>query len=143
VHAEGAFEQVVQFLGDLGVEARIRVFEHDVLLRVAQRAGIQRAAGAGGGEGVDVGPFVRRGPRRRVGPFLLQRAVEGFVGEEVEELRGLLVVLPGVLGDEDVGLEMLAENAEAPSGIWLERDLLGRGARQIRTLDGDVAVFWR
>jgi hypothetical protein len=108
MHTEWAFEQMVQFLGDFGVEARIGVFENHVLFRVAERASIEGAASAGGGEGVDVGPFVGRGAGWRVGPLFLQGSVEGLVGKEVEELRGLLFVLPGILGDEDVGLEMLA-----------------------------------
>lgn len=83
---------MIQFLGDLSVEARICVFENHVLFRVAERASIEGAAGAGGGEGVNVGPFVGRGAGWRVGPLFLQGGVEGLVGKEVEELRGLLII---------------------------------------------------
>lgn len=38
VHDEGGLEQMVELLGDLDVEARVRVLEHDILLGLEQRA---------------------------------------------------------------------------------------------------------
>ena len=72
---------MVEFLGDLDIEARVRVFEDDVLLRLEQRAGVEPLARAALGERVDVGPFrCARAARGRV-PFLAQALVERLVGE--------------------------------------------------------------
>ncbi|KAI4150111.1 MAG: hypothetical protein LQ340_004257, partial [Diploschistes diacapsis] len=104
VHDKRALEQVYQLLADLDVQPRIRVLEHDVLLGLQQRLGVQRAADARLGQRVDVGPLAgTRAAGGRV-PFLAQGLGERFVGDEGEQggdAGG--VVGPGVLGVQDVG----------------------------------------
>lgn len=122
VHDERALEQVVQLLGDLDVEARVRVLEHDVLLGLEQGAAVQVPRRlARPRHRVDVAPLQRARPPRRRLPLAAQRRVEVLVREQREEAlrprcRGRLVVVvvvfvrdgvgEGVLRLEDGGLEV-------------------------------------
>ena len=92
---------------DLDVEARVRILEHNVLLGFQQRLAVEGLTGAGLGDGVNVSPFAGAGAAGCGVPFLAERVVEGFVREELEEALGFFRGGPGVLGVEDVGLEML------------------------------------
>jgi len=92
------------------------VLEHNVLLGVEQVLGVEGAAGAGLGQGVDVGPL---GGRRAPGggfPLLAESLAELRVGNLLEEGVRFFGVLPGVLDREDILLEVVFENVEASSG---------------------------
>ncbi len=117
VDDEGALEQMVEPLADGDVEARVRVLEDDVLLGVEQVLGVERCAGARLREGVDVGPLGGRGAARGGVPFLAEGVAELEVGDLLEEGLGFFGGLPGVLGLEDVVLEVVFEEVQASSVV--------------------------
>lgn len=104
---------MVQFLGHLGIEARVRVLEDNVLPRVVEGVAVQFGRDAGLGLGLDVSPFLGGRAARGGLPFGFEGRVEGWVGQEGEQVGEFGVGFPGVLGGEDVGFEMVAEEVEA------------------------------
>ena len=58
---ERRFQQMDELLADFDVETRIRVFEDDVFFRFQESLAVERAADAGFGERVDVGPLAGAG----------------------------------------------------------------------------------
>jgi len=74
-------QQMVQLLADFGVQTRVRVFEADVLFCFDELFCGESAEVTGGGEGVDVGPFLSRGARRLGVPFFGEGGGQGLVGD--------------------------------------------------------------
>lgn len=113
MHHERRLQQMDQLLADLDVETRVRVLEHDVLLRLEQRFTVQGPAGARLRQRVDVGPFTGAAAAGRGVPLLAEGVVQRFVREELEEFLGLVGRFPGVLVSENVVLEMVFQDVEA------------------------------
>jgi len=116
---------VIQLLRHGAVEARVGVLQDNVLLGVEQVARVEGAAGACLREGVDVGPFCGGGAPRGGVPFLAEGFAEFEVGDLLEEGLGFFGRLPGVLGCENVLLEVLFEDVDASSAwSWVSISLL-------------------
>lgn len=106
---------MIQFLRHLCIETRIRILESNILFRVDEGRGSESGEMAGCCQGVDVGPFLSRGAGGVGIPFSLEGGCQGCVWEEGEEVGGFLGGAPGVLGHEDVGLEVRVQEVEAAS----------------------------
>jgi hypothetical protein len=83
MHDERTLEQMVQVLADFDIESGVRVLQDDVLFGFEESFGVERFAGSGFGEGVNVGPFRGGCAAGRGTPFLSKGVAECSIGEEL------------------------------------------------------------
>ena len=117
MNTERALQQVIQLLRDLGIKSGVRVLENDILPCIVQRVLVQLGTYTRFSKLFYVVPFLGAGSVGRRLPFGFEGVVQCAVGEEVEEGSVFVVGFPRVLGGEDVGAEVLAEEVEAASVI--------------------------